>query len=538
MLSDSVKEIIKTKFSLGENGYSEFLKIIKNNYVEHPTEYNFIFDEKEYRKIIRIPDNLKSYIDDGFPILKSLENFCEEFDIGYNEYNAGRVIIKGQERKLFKLMCEFYTPIVKNHLTKLGGNPDYGVSFSLVQDICCNKGNVFKEAFRCFDKYYKPSERKAYQIKLMEKNIESVEGHIVELLTKIYEKIGAFKIKADKDLYLIISKNLDDFFLCSWEQSWTSCLNPESSSSLWSALPFLLSDNGRCIIYITDLTPKEYHGIKSYKMFKRGWGIIGTNGKSEKIYTGLFYPSKTRMDNGFYLQMNFDDKIANMENNFISKYPLDLFYNKFNVFDYIYQDDTCFAHGYEGKVRLISGERNHTMFVNTPTRGIERKSCHMAEDGHTLSELIEKNLKIEDIPSDHFCPECKKMIYDGRRINVLIDGIMKRICNECFDSYIKNGVITCSHCKQQIGMQSDILILDGSLVCSKCYLETIKQKSENNFERMFGKLPKGLTLSTSSLRVPNLEEIRNDQYNIDEERNYDDEDNYNDDDIVDGDDEF
>ncbi len=459
-----VKKIIKERFSLGAEGYSNFEKNLETTV----PEYNFTDENK--RKIYKIDPSLYRYIDDGYNILLNLRSFASEHTISFSDYSSNKININGNSIKIFKAASDYYHNKIKRSFEKIhfSGRID---NLRFIEMVSNDTNSSFSELFNLINKLYKPSEVKTFKETFdleEEKNLKTATNF---LLLKIFEKIGCYKIKTDKELYFVISTNFNDFFMCSNGEGWTSCLNPESPSGFWSALPFLVADRNRCLCFISDLTEKEYLGVKSIRMFKRGWGELDNAGV---INTGIFYPAKEYIDNMFFDSMPIEESIMSIRNSsFRSMYPLSLFYNKYGVFDFLYQDDTCFDFHSEDIVFLRKGRKNHTIIIkNKGTR-----DYHMCSYKDGLKKLIEEDKTIEEFPGLRFCSICYDILDEEEKIIYnLYEGKKVISCKKCFLLLNETTQIKCDICgnvvPKVLTKVSNRKIGENkhrSIICHECY---------------------------------------------------------------------
>lgn len=432
-----VKKIIKERFSLGDEGFSMFEKNL-NNSVQ---EYSFL--KEDNRASFKIDKSLHPFLDDGYKLLCGLKTFVRKYSISFDNYSENKVLVGSNSIKIFKVALEFYTKILSNFFEYVG-IPESEVSFDLVENISSERENEYVEIFKIISKYYKPSEKKEMKEKFNSENDKTFESLTFFVLTKVFEKIGCYKLNFSKDLFFVISTNFNDFFLCSNGEGWTSCLNPESPSGFWSSLPFLTADKNRCLCFISDLSEKEYLGIKSLRMFKRGWGELDRN---KIINTGIFYPAKEYLEDSFFEKMDLSHKIRSISSSFYSRYPIDLFFNKYSVFDFLYQDDTKFT-SEENRLFLRRGSKNHTIILQNGGS----RDYHMCSYKEGLTKLIEENKEISSFPGIRFCEECFSVVDNNKKISyTLIDGTEKKTCFNCLIKYIEAEKVLCNCCKETLG---------------------------------------------------------------------------------------
>lgn len=430
-----VKKIIKERFSLGEEGYSDFVKNLETTV----PEYNFTDENK--RKIYKIDPSLYHYVDDGFKILSELHSFVSEFNITFSDYSSNKTKINGNSVKIFKAASDFYLKKIKKDWERIGLVGNSASDLHFVERVSRDTDSYFLDLFNLINKLYKPSEIKTFRETFDESEDRTLEEATNFLMIKIFEKIGCYKINTDKELYFVISTNFNDFFLCSNGEGWTSCLNPESSSGFWSALPFLVADHNRCLCIVSDLTEKEYLGVKSIRMFKRGWGELD---KSGTINTGMFYPAKEYIDNMFFSSMPIEEKVISISGTqYRSLYPITLFYNKYRVFDFLYQDDTFFDFHSDNLVFLKRGRKNHTIII----KGKGTRDYHMCSYKGGLKKLIEEGKSIEEFPGIRFCSKCYDILDEEEKIIYnLYEGNEVISCKECFSNLKQDTKIKCNIC--------------------------------------------------------------------------------------------
>lgn len=433
---ECVKKIIKERFALGDGGFTSF---VENLELKVP-EYSFLGDDG--RKKYKISKELYPFVDDGFSILAGLASFTSAHNIGFDEYTNNKVLIKGNNVKLFKAATDFYSKPCSSVWSRLAGNSKIN-DISFAERVMIDASSEAAEPFRLMNKLYKPSEIKAFR-EVFQNQPKDAEETISFVLQKIFEKIGCYKVNTSNDLYFVLSRNFNDFFLCSSGEGWTSCLNPESPSGFWSALPFLVADPNRCMCIISDLSEKEYLGVKSIRMFKRGWGELDRNGV---INTGMFYPAKEYISNSFFDQMNMEEKIVKMGGSFNSKYPINFFYNEYGVFDFLYQDDTFFNFVDEEIAYLRKGSKNHTIVL----KGRGTRDYHMCSYKHGLTKLIEENKTIKEFPGIRFCPTClQELDEEGKILYTLSDGREITSCRSCISKLSIKTKIKCPCCGEVV----------------------------------------------------------------------------------------
>ena len=239
-------------------------------------------------------------------------------------------------------------------------------------------------------------------------------------------KIGEYKLPKVKDLYLVLSLNFVDWFLCSTAENWHSCLNLNSDyqSAFWSGLPGLIIDKNRAMIYLTDGEEKEYRGIKTDRLISRTWGILS---EYDSINTIKEYP--INIISNTLLVDNFKN-IKEINKSFKSKHPIDFLFNKsgYSIFPYLDKsklDKDHFIIGTDGHGGLFGIDIKGNPYDGTPY------NCE-----YGLDHLIKRNQEINDYCGEQYsCCECgiglieDEVYYD--------EGFVDQYCESCFQELKK-----------------------------------------------------------------------------------------------------
>lgn len=145
---------------------------------------------------------------------------------------------------------------------------------------------------------------------------------------ELSELVGKYKLPKT-DLYLVISTNFDDFLMCSTGNNWTACTDLRTGDFRYTTAGNIFLD-GRFIVYITDMKPKEFEGLQSYNMFFRCFGFVNEDGE---LVTNIWYPIKEYMSVDS-LGVHSVKEVTNKK----SKYGINFVYNKHDAFVYPYLD--------------------------------------------------------------------------------------------------------------------------------------------------------------------------------------------------------
>lgn len=145
---------------------------------------------------------------------------------------------------------------------------------------------------------------------------------------ELSELVGKYKLPKT-DLYVVISTNFDDFLMCSTGNNWTACTDLRTGDFRYTTAGNIFLD-GRFIVYITDLKPKEFEGLQSFNMFFRCFGFVNEDGK---MVSNIWYPIKE------YMSVDSLGVISVKEAaNKRSKYGINIVFNKYDAFVYPYLD--------------------------------------------------------------------------------------------------------------------------------------------------------------------------------------------------------
>lgn len=307
-----ISEIVKNHFSLRDDSFEKFKELLYNRKIAE--EFDFV--DKENLRFIKEVEVANEGIDKSFNVFNG---FFDHLKIGYDDFINNHIavdknIIKIQKYILkvlssdadkfiafFKrfLRSDLYSPsfcsiIFGDKLyTETGEhkNPIENIDFENIRGIKPSKDNPEDI---CFKFRKKGTETTIINLIVSkEKMFEYINKEVLKnIVQKIYEKIGESKAPTRK-LHLVISLNFADWFLCSTREKWVSCLNLDSEYECcyWKGLPGLIEDKNRCIIYLTDGSIKDYHGIKTYHIIARTWALLMKVNNETKLSIIRSYPN-------------------------------------------------------------------------------------------------------------------------------------------------------------------------------------------------------------------------------------------------------
>ena len=260
----------------------------------------------EFEKIAAQPDK-RLWFNEGSPALETsdtvwmkfkdiFKSFIKDEKVSYRNFIDGRV--EGEKKIL--------TAFIEHSYKSIEG------MLELVKYIKSSSNELFRDYV---DAYYPKS-----QTKILE-NIHRCEAKITldgklgikigsttfkkkfnvdetkNLLSTLKTKISAvmnkdfFGTKRPSGSKICFSLNYADWFLASTGENWFSCVNFTCDIGNWRGLPGLVGDKNRLLVYVSDGTTKEFHGVKTPKMLKRCWCFLFQDKEGNKILkTNRLYP--------------------------------------------------------------------------------------------------------------------------------------------------------------------------------------------------------------------------------------------------------
>ena len=379
---------------------------IDDVYMNLLEKYNAI----DYRIEFPLNKELRKKIDEGWKLFKEyFYEFINAYNIKYEDFDNGYIVENKNRRKIYRVIREFYLE-------------DENLAQSLLISLDGFTMSILK---RSREEGRIPEELYQEEFSTLYNNA----------LKEMFEKIGIVKLPK-RNLKVVLSLNFIDWFLCASGEKWSSCLNLNSTheGAFWYGLPGTIVDKNRAMLYITDGSQKEFHGITAEKIISRSWIVLTDQNELQII---KFYPQKFSNDLSLLHNIFPDDINYLLEDPevhyFTSKYPIEPIRNKEGEGIFIYQDKTGFN---IDKYITNKAERQNGIFIFNENDEIVEDTKLIYTEG--LSGLIESNTEILDYCNEdiYSCAHCGYRTNDGD----VIDGDF--YCVDC----VNDLFFTCDEC--------------------------------------------------------------------------------------------
>ena len=276
--------------------------------------------------------------------------------------------------------------------------------------------------------------------------------------------------KLSKDeVYLVLSINYADWFLCSTSESWGSCLNLQGDMVYWYGLPGLIGDKNRVLAYLTTKEKKNYRGIEADKMITRSWALLDEENNFNFV---RWYPNNEFNTGGVIELLNKEtgNKFIAPEdegNYYKTKYYLEpmLNYHDKGIFPYL--DYSRMKSNDDGiYIEYSNSGSIYTYCYDDYQKKFEVKGDTAYDDDdepfQTLGYLIENKTDFLTAISEEsiYCSECNGRVCDNE--DYFIDGY--HYCEHCYH----NNFITCEQCQEPVHSDNYIETGEGDYVCEYC----------------------------------------------------------------------
>jgi len=546
-----IKDLVKKTMCMSPNSYERFCKALDDPFSimsEELKEY-ISKNSKEDLRIEIKTDNISKYIDytleEEFVLTASFirnimrflikENILKNELLHYKikeltieEFIEGKYISSGKNiYKIESLILKFINKILPEEINKCGikilrQNNVIDVFYLVVSVI----RYIFNNSKNFLEKLSERSKLRDKIIRICSDDFhfnaysnitdEAVEyffkkkNDILFVLNTFFEIVGTLKNKKEVKIYQ--TYNMSDILLCSYGESWTSCLNIDSSDNeynddshsygYWIGLFNVYMNPSHSMFYVTDGSFKKYMGkLETHSFKKRTW-LFQTNNKTFNAI-GLYPDGKLQET----ILLPDEYEIINLEIDYYSKIACKYSFNPLRIIDdlvvYIYKDNYSLK-------RLSSTEFNIVLnssssFSYFKSNGVEIEE-DLARECSPLTELYIENITIErfcydlafcdrceeSFPSDteltyipsqnmevcnyclnyfRYCDDCCEY-YDPSEVT-FIASEMKYVCDSCLEKYY-----TCDCCGDIVS-EEKIVINSDEVLCISCQEEKEEREREN-----------------------------------------------------------
>lgn len=476
---EKIYDLVKNHFSLSEESLSLFKERLFNPVIDEVYK-SFGLDEN-YRKHWLLDLDSRSKIDTGWTRFKDLyKSFCKYYNVSYTDFSENKITDKRKNRvKMKKALLDFYIKNEEEGVSRVrgtAGRVDYlssmyegkvGFTMADIEDL--SKTLI---PFSILREKHDASRKKI--IEIMEETI----GYELDY-------IGSIKLP-NKDLYLVLSCNFEDWFFCSTGDNWSSCLGLNSGYNYWLGLPNLIMDTNRAMIYLTDRNKKyplknygkEYKNVNVERIISRTWTLLR---EDDAIGVVGFYPNdlmtigSIKDTTGYkkIFSISFEGEGASK-----NKFRLLYFVNGFSTT--IYLDNTPIRfeskldkkeEGDEGSLFKYSFydeddgssypyNKNKQMFEDWYAGDFEDGLDGLVHEKKSLGDYINKK-------SCFFCSVCDVSVYEVPNY-IQTEGL---VCSECLEKWF----FKCDRCGNIFDTQRETLqVIEGYSYCELCAWEVNK----------------------------------------------------------------
>ena len=266
---------------------------------------------------------------------------------------------------------------------------------------------------------------------------------------------------------LIFSANFVDFFFCSTDAAFTSCLslNSHHEGAFWAGIPGLIGDKNKCIVFTSEGKTVTSFDIMHEQMKSRTFVALSS---FNEICDLRWYPSKPISSLANVLPFSPNYKVKDLNDIcFVTKNKLTILRNKNGNSLYPYCDHIGFDKSCKSLKKGYSG------FCYFDENNDKQERLLYVFDGG-LKTLVSRNEEIvyyeEEEEERIFCYACDDEIsedetYEGSDGHVY--------CQDCFND--RFGF--CEKCGE-VNEIDNLISFDGALYCEDC-LDTIATECDD-----------------------------------------------------------
>ena len=424
-----IYKLVKKHFDLEKNS----LELFKFRLFFEPSigkEYqDLLGDSKDQRHYYEMNDKTFEGLDEGWAYFKdNFKLFVSENKITYSHFKKNNFPVDGQIYKCGKALAKFYLNsnfpnrfifdfynVMDQDVAKIVfyKHPLIEKKLAYIRSVAISETDSNKLHISYRTGISSKSISLTINTKEIKERFENITDEFNAYISSILEQVGTKKMP-NKKLYLVLSCNFADWFLCSTAEDWNSCLalNSDCSYCYWAGLPGLIGDKNRAMIYITDGVKKNYNGIEVDRIIARSWLLTMRRGKSKESLTEITfvktYPSGINLKDIASKLLNVDLIYAQAqeEESYRSRYYFEMFYHNYSkgkkVATGIFEDTTSVHIAKKNKAEKIP----HKYGYYTVGRGkdaifIKNGKSHLEEEGDVF--YISSSLDEDDESENELC---------------------------------------------------------------------------------------------------------------------------------------
>lgn len=468
-------ELISKHFSLSDNGLKKVKERMYDPYSFVNSPIKTLFNNSPDGRVrFEVPVEFMSDSDQGWHIFRrSFLRFVTDFGITYENFRNNKVLIEKNEIKLKKALVKYYTERPEAFdRREIVNVTSYNEKSSLMLRSSLEKIDALSSILRRFDsddkedliewvknidmeniadsfnfKKIPTSLRKLIDLSyssfediniLNEKKNKDILSKLIEEVIRITMEVASqYKIPRS-DLEVVFSRNFADWFLCSTEENWSSCLSLKSNyhACFWSGIPGLLGDPNRIMIYVTDGSKKEYKGIKTDRFISRAWGLYSED--NEFNVTRWYDQKKIKHKDicnfsGWPIRPRTGEDFRSLD-------PLDPIYFENGQSSFIYIDNGYITR--EGGEFYLIGDSGNSDAYTIEDGEIESNPPWSLSVSEGLEDLISCNSSLQSFNDRNKepCEHCGDML-DTDNDEYYTTHDVYTICSDCFHS--SHGI--CDH---------------------------------------------------------------------------------------------
>lgn len=497
-----IKDVVKTSFSLSDESYERFCQYIDNpllmlNYKAKelikkydkeivdfriPLDTDSLIRSEAMKEVYFVIDVLNSVLFEFYEEYRKFDNNCS---ISYEAVLSNKVIVFGEERKVYRFLCSHSDKIAERLLKNANGTAIDFFDLGRLDDFGLKL--LIKTMVEYYDKDERSTHLRTKISKLVERSrgekmhsVSSLSSDINDLFRITADIIGALAISNKSKYKSYLSFNFADWFLASTRETWSSCICLDSTTCFSWGLIGLMSCPDWGMIMVSKGVDKEYMGIKVPSLLARSWVVFGNNEKYNLIN---WYPHDLRGRSSNDLVLKDNNIIITKDDfhdNSRSYNWYKPFYLRNGAVPFIYADCYGISVAKSGNsVRInLDGEKSGIPYVAF-YNGAYTSKCidsfpslcdYISGRDESMEDLINNNddalsVALSDTDDRYYCESCGMSSYDSDNM-YYIEGY-GYVCNDCLRN--DDRFSYCDSCSSYFFNEDMVVTADGSTVCSSCY---------------------------------------------------------------------